>query len=64
MCLKEKRKHKKSEKKEEEDILYVYTRKKCEKHCSIYHLKVWKHPSYKGLKKKESIKKMKKGRGG
>ena len=53
MCLKEKRKHKKSEKKEEEDILYVYTRKKCEKHCSTSHQKGWKCTVYKALKDKK-----------
>lgn len=56
-------KHKKDEK-EEEDILYVYTRKKCEKYCSTYHQKSWKYPFYKGLKEKRKHKNDEKRRGG
>ena len=41
--LKEKMKHKKDEK-EEEDCLYVYTRKKHKKHCSIHYLKKLETP--------------------
>ncbi len=43
--------------------MYIH-RKKCEKHCSTYHLKVWKHPFYKALKEKRKHKNGEKGRGG
>ena len=52
-------------KKEEEDILYVYTPKKCKKHCSINHPKKAGNAHFIRLRrKKENIKINEKGRGG
>ena len=62
MGLKEKKKHKKDEKKEKD--CSVYTRKKCEKYCSTSHLKNCKHPFYMALKEKRKHKIDEKGRGG
>ena len=62
-ALTEKMKHKTDEK-EDEDILYVYTQKEVWKPLLYLPLKNWKCPFYKALKKKRKHKNGEKGRGG